>query len=123
MGYMGLDCWQASDNAADFYSDIEECGKDVAKAVKMFGKELGNDANCYNTPGPVNIALVVEGGILDSFDKKDKWKFIPIISTAVAKLDNMITEHKDDKDENIVWHVTAYKRMAKNLSKWIKENK
>jgi hypothetical protein len=123
MGYMGLDCWQASDHAADFYSDIEECGKDVAKAVKMFGKELGNDANCYNTPGPVNIALVVEGGILDSFDKKDKWKFIPIISTAVAKLDNMITEHKDDKDENIVWHVTAYKRMAKNLSKWIKENK
>ncbi len=123
MGYMGLDCWQASDNAADFYSDIEECGKDVAKAVKMFGKELGNDANCYNTPGPVNIALVVEGGIIDSFDKKDKKKFIPIISTAIAKLDNMITEREDDKDENIVWHVTAYKRMAKNLSKWIKENK
>jgi hypothetical protein len=123
MGYMGLACWQDSDMAADFHSDIEECGKDAEKAVKMFAKELGNDANCYNTPGCVNIALVVEDGILDSFNKKDKKKFIPIISRAVATLDSMITERKDDKDENIVWHVTAYERMSKSLTKYIKENK
>lgn len=123
MGYMGLDRWQDSDMAADFYSNIEECGKDAKKAIKMFAKELGNDSNCYNTPGPVNIALVVEGGILDGMSRKDKWKIIPVISTAVAKLDNMITKHQGDTDKNIVYHVTAYRRMAKNLTIWIKENK
>jgi hypothetical protein len=123
MGYMGLSHWGDSDMAADFHYSVEECGKDVEQAVKRFMAETKEKANCYNTCGAVNIALVIEDGILDTFSSTDKKKFAVAIRKALATLDSMITERKDSKEDNIVWHVTNYKRMAESLSNWLKENK
>lgn len=123
MGYMGLESYVESDNASDFHWLVKKNLKNIGKTVKMFETELKNSANCYNTPGPVNIALTIEDGILDSLKKKDKIKFIPIISETIAKLDIMITENRHETDQNVVYHVNAYKRMTQSLSKFIKEEK
>lgn len=122
MGYMGLETYADSDMAADFHYLVKKTLPNIGKTVKVFETEVKNKANCYNTPGPVNIALVIEDGILDSLTKTNKKKFRGVISEALAKLDVMITKNKDDTDQNIVWHVNAYKRMANSLSKWLKEN-
>jgi hypothetical protein len=123
MGYMGLESYVESDNAADFHYLVQKYLLDITKTVDVFATEVKYVANCYNTPGPVNIALVVESGVLDKLPDIHKKKLHASISEALAKLDIMITENKDDTDQNIVWHVTAYKRMANSLSKWLKENK
>ena len=122
MGYMGLSHWGDSDMAADFHASVEDCGKDVEQAVKLFMAETKEKANCYNTCGAVNIALVVEDGILDTFSNNDKKKFAVAIQTALDTLDAMITEDKDSKEDNTVWHVTNFKRMTESLSDWLKEN-
>lgn len=56
MGFMGLNHWVESDNAADFRWKIN------STVQKLIEKELKNLDFDYNTPGPINIALLIEGG-------------------------------------------------------------
>jgi hypothetical protein len=118
---MGLETYMDSDNAADFHWSVKKQLKNVGKTVKLFETELKDEANCYNTPGWVNIALVIEDGILDSLSNKNKKKFVDVISASIAKLDIMIDENKNDTDQNVIFHVNAYKRMSNSLSNFIKE--
>jgi hypothetical protein len=68
MGFMGLSSWVESDNAADFrytlQKQFEKFAKDPAalkRAVRaVVDNELKDMANDYNTPGMVNLALVLE---------------------------------------------------------------
>lgn len=54
MGFMGLSHWSESDNAADFHSKLY-------KAInKAFLSELKRDANVYNTPGYINVMLMIK---------------------------------------------------------------
>ena len=137
MGFMGLDSWGESDNAAGlkytidkimFGSDndkwkdqYEMSDEDVAKLYakktakqkeaikKLLKKEIKGMANSYNTDGFVNIALLMEAGI-------------------IAKQDMYISTYKEMAKcfrKHIEWmelpnnypagdtHVVAYKRMLK----------
>ena len=69
MGFMGLNHWGESDNASGFVYTLEEtlaktAKEPLAEQKRMIrlkvNEELRNEANEYNTPGAINIALVVE---------------------------------------------------------------
>ena len=68
MGFMGLNHWQESDNAAGFQSTLVELftkyGRrpvDLKKRVRMLVDiQLDDMANGFNTPGFVNVALCIE---------------------------------------------------------------
>ena len=72
MGFMGLSHWADSDNAADFKSELETrlweivlSNTDTQREIKnLIDSELSDEANKYNTPGPINIALLVEADII-----------------------------------------------------------
>lgn len=54
MGFTGVKHYTESDGAADFQSVL---GKNINK---MFHAEMKDEANQYNTPGWVNILLVLK---------------------------------------------------------------
>lgn len=122
MGYMGLTHWSESDNAADFHYSVSEA-KSLKGVITGFTKELKNEANCYNTCGAINIALVVEDGFLDKYSNTHKKKFKDVIHKTVAKLDSMIREDENDTNENVKWHVTNFRRLSNSLTNWLKDNK
>lgn len=54
MGFMGLNDWRDSDNAADFHYEITDfLNKKITQAIK-------DNANQYNTPGFVNVLLFLK---------------------------------------------------------------
>lgn len=67
---MGLSSWVESDGAADFryvlQQQFKKFGKDQTDARlkealrNVVDNELDDMANCYNTPGFVNLALCIE---------------------------------------------------------------
>ena len=63
MGYMGMDNWEDSDCAADFVYAYKKAST-MAQRRKLIDVELKDFANSYNTPGSVNIALAMEGGVV-----------------------------------------------------------
>jgi hypothetical protein len=91
MGFMGLSSWIESDEAAGFRFTLqqmfEKFGKSPAKLKlairKETSRELKNMANAYNTPGFVNLALVLE----DEGDKgnpKYEDPGLPVFSTILT---------------------------------------
>lgn len=54
MGFMGLNSWIESDNAADFHFEM------IDVFNRCIAKELKNNANEYNTPGFVNVLLFLK---------------------------------------------------------------
>jgi hypothetical protein len=66
MGFFGLNHWGSSDNAADFASQIQDidCSWRQTKVRdrirKFVAKEFKEQGNEYNTPGVLNIALVLD---------------------------------------------------------------
>ncbi len=70
MGFMDLTIG-GSDNASDFTSEVVETVR------KKCIKELKNEANEYNTPGYINVALLLKSLISDEnefhFTYKEQW--------------------------------------------------
>jgi len=54
MGFMGIKHYNDSDGAADFREKLRN------GLGKMFYEELKDEANCYNTPGWLNILLILK---------------------------------------------------------------
>lgn len=109
MGFMGLDHWCSSDNAADFRGGLLDT---MAEALE---KELKETANCYNTPGFINVALVMEDKTLfGKIEKHDRSYFYEVAQETIKMLEGAIA----DPD----WangHRRSLKRMKKNLETWI----
>lgn len=69
---MGLNHWGQSDNAADFKYSLEKKLWEIVlittetqrEIQDLIDSELLDEANNYNTPGAINIALLVEDGII-----------------------------------------------------------
>lgn len=74
MGFMGINHWVESDNAADFHAHLQ------TTLNTSFRNELRNKANEYNTPGWLNALLIfketpglilfLDNKILDSIEEK-----------------------------------------------------
>jgi hypothetical protein len=109
MGYMGLNSWIDSDNAAAFVNNA------LFSMAKLVQKELKNKDNAYNTPGFVNVALWAESFLPDDFVYRDQDLGVQLLR-AIEMLEKELVDLKKEKD----WgskdmHVTAYKRMIKSL--------
>lgn len=114
MGYMGLDCWQDSDSAADSHSMVMDA---IAKQLR---KEMKDKGNCYNTDGPVNVALILEDMFINEGTVRSLYSDGDIIKLATDVRDIMATKLKEcidgDWDEHDM-HKDAYNRMVCNLNK------
>ena len=72
MGFIGLSHWGQSDNAADFKYIFEKKLWEIVllssetqhELWDLIDAELIDEANEYNTPGAINIALLVEDGVI-----------------------------------------------------------
>lgn len=117
MGYMGQEKLGDSDLAADLYHSA------VVPLLKKLSTGLKEKANFCNTPGPVNVALIIESGLLDtipSYFITDHFDY----DNLVKELQNLIIKASPDKmkewnDElNRCSHLMAYQRMLKNVKTW-----
>ena len=134
---MGLSHWGESDNAADFrYVLVETFKKNpVEKGIgrqerairELVREEMKNQANCYNTEGAINVALVMESEGVESKDWEDKDDTTPVFSkmltetefrmvidrltTLLKEADEYLSKTRWDGTENVDFHKTAYKRL------------
>ena len=113
MGYMGLNHWEESDNAADFVFLFEKA-KTKAQRHKVIDKELEEFGNSYNTPGSVNIALAIEDGKVGLDDLKPK--HLERMQELLGELKNTSSaKYKEEwgSESNRLEHYEAYKRLLK----------
>ena len=116
MGYMGLDNWRQSDNAAGLYeiiAKLRELGTSKEEINRVLEMTMENIDMGSNTPGFINIALLMEDGILKAED---------VSPTIIAKMEKCfigtIEICKDEKgwgnmQESRVMHLEACERMLK----------
>jgi len=104
MGFMGISIVE-SDMASDFCSDVVEGIK------KKCIKELKNKANAYNTPGYINVSLILKSVISEenefhfTYDWEDIWE----------KLTNFFNENDADYNNK------EANKQYKDLKKWVLE--
>lgn len=116
MGYMGLNNWQDSDEAADFVFVYKDA-KTILERRKIIDKELKNLANIFNTPGSVNIALAMEAGIVRKTDLTAQQ--IKTLVKLLFELESDSSQEKSedwDDEENRIMHNNAYKRLLEVLN-------
>ena len=124
MGYMGLNSWHASDGAADDRGNMLQCmAESLEKAVK-------DKANCYNTPGCVNVALILEDkSVFGKMKEEDRAYFAPVAKSALKQLLALIETINEDLAEpdcdvsvrkNGEYHRNSFKRMVKSLTKFLR---
>lgn len=111
---MGLNGWGESDCAFDFDSEIGDLINNLIR------KELKDKANCYNTCGAVNIALLIEAGRLSmaQFDKENRTSLVKLIQERIAEVSE-VGESNNEKNRKM--HLKAYERMLKNINKKLKK--
>ena len=124
MGYSGLTSWGCSDGAADDRGNMLQC---MAESLE---KSVKDTANCYNTPGCVNVALILEDKtIFGKMEACDRAYFAPVAREAKRQLEVIIEEInedlaepdcKEDQRVNAVYHRKNFKRMCESLDKFIK---
>lgn len=81
---MGLSHWGDSDNAADFRHVLKEAKGNKAELKKLIVKELKDVANEYNTPGFLNVALVIADEGVNNGDSEEK-DITPVVSHLLTK--------------------------------------
>ena len=122
MGYCGLEKWVDSDEAADVANEL------TATITKVLKKALKQKSNEFNTSGPENVALLIEGFIkpcISSWTNIYNWnihedEFLSLLSNTRDALEVKIiklNENKEDwgKEENRLYHLNNYKRMLKSI--------
>jgi len=81
MGYFGLESWSCSDGAADDRGNMLQC---MAEALEKAIKDTGN---AYNTPGCVNVALILEDKTMfGKMEAQDRAYFAPVAKKARKQL-------------------------------------
>jgi hypothetical protein len=84
MGFMGLSHWVESDGASDFRFVLQEAKGNKAKLKKLIATELKDFANEYNTPGFLNVALVIADEGVKNGDGEES-DITPAISNLLTK--------------------------------------
>lgn len=105
MGFMDISIG-GSDNASDFCSEV------VGNIRKQCTKQLKNKANCYNTPGYINVALLLKSFISEENEfhfTYDNW------NTIWEKLND------DFSKSNVHYNNESVNKQHKDLAKWVSE--
>ena len=78
-GFMGLSSWAESDEAADVAYDV------AITTAKILTKALKQKANEYNTPGYVNVALVLVSLSKSSVFHTDEMRALAVTTLEMLK--------------------------------------
>lgn len=123
MGYSGLESYTGSDLASDLAATA------VSALATVLAVGLKEEANEYNTPGCVNVALFFETYICplpaDTFFDN---AFVDIAHKAEVQLRELVKRTEKvgswgDHDEGErIEHHEAYKRMLASLKKFVDEH-
>lgn len=134
MGFFGLKHWVESDGAADFRYTLlralakKQAGARKAAVRKLVDKELKDMANCYNTPGFINLALCleVEGNDASSYDEEFP-NGLPVFSDLLTaaqlrKTEKLFSKHLKGWDPDFTdrlkeLHVLVYRLLLKRMAK------
>jgi len=108
MGFMGLIHWVESDSASDFRSDL------IGHILETSVKELKNASNEYNTPGAINIALVLEAGVYDSLEDYEFEEYVDTLFKPLVKQLKYYVKYSRE-------HKKEYTRMLKSVEKFCKK--
>lgn len=136
MGFFGLKHWGESDEAADFrYTLLRALAtkrkKDRTLVVrKCVSSELDNMANCYNTPGFINLALCLEVEGQDGGNEEyamDCPDGLPVFSdlltaTQLRKAEKLFSKHLKEWDPDFTdrlreLHVVVYRKLRGLVTK------
>jgi len=105
MGFMGINHWVESDGAADFHHTL---GTAISKLAQ---KEMKDEANQYNTPGWLNILLIL----------KSYPSLIEFVDDEICReISERIT--RDTNANGYLWHEGG-KALVKNFEKLLREVK
>lgn len=110
MGYFDISI-DGSDTAFDLAANVKEA-KDKKTAIELLAEELKSDNGPYNTPGCVNVALILTDG-----DFAEDFK--PIADQTLADMRSLVaTAEKEewDTDENKEYHLTTYNALIEELT-------
>jgi len=89
-GFSGLGSWLSSDNAADVASKIGDAITEILR------EEINKEANEYNTPGIINVALVLEDlAPTDIAKSAIDDEFITKVIQGLEKLKEEYSSHDD----------------------------
>lgn len=123
MGYSGLEGWGCSDGAADARGDV------IAAMAKSLEKELKDAGNNYNTPGCVNVALILEDKkLFGNLEDYELSYFSDVAKKAKKQIDALVEAINEDLTDplcdvsvklNGEYHRKNFKRMSKSLTKFI----
>jgi hypothetical protein len=124
MGYFGLESWACSDGAADDRANMLQC---MAESLEKSIKDKGN---CYNTPGCVNVALILEDkAMFGKMEPQDRADFAPVAKKARKQILLLIEAICEDLAEpdcdlevrrRMDYHYNNFKRMVVSLDKFLK---
>ena len=109
MGFMGLNHWVESDMAADFRAGLIH---DLLKATR---KELKNKANEYNTPGYMNIALLIEDNMYDGLSSDDVTENFDIFKSVIDSLEQALNDWESCHDDIKRLKVSVMKFLSKKV--------
>jgi hypothetical protein len=106
MGYMGLDHWVASDTASDLVANFQAVAR---KAIK-------EKQTRYNTSGAVNVALLLEGGVLgpNFLDEELKDQLLKALAEEIKTAKD---KKHWDSEEGRLEHLQAFQRLHKFVKK------
>ena len=134
MGFFGLKHWGESDETADFRWSLlnalarKQAGARKAAVRKLVDMELKDMANCYNTPGFINLALCleVEGNDASSYDEEFP-NGLPVFSDLLTvaqlrKTEKLFSKHLQEWDPDFTdrlkeLHVLVYRLLLKRKAK------
>lgn len=117
MGYMGLDSWIDSDNAADTFCDVCDA---IAKILKKRLRDKAGD-NEWNTSGHVDVGLIFEA-LFPEAEYAGANEDLAVVAEKAKKLLDKDLEYMKKHKVGDAMHKGAYKRLSKHLGKFIKNN-
>jgi hypothetical protein len=112
MGYSGLESWVDSDGAADLRSRIQE-GSDLDSLLKEAIADPGNE---YNPEGCVDVALLLEGGVITA--KEVGIKNLQAICRRLSKL----IKSCEGEGENEVYHRESCERLLGSVKSFMRNH-
>lgn len=93
--------------------------------IIVLKKDAKIKENTYNTSGHVNIALIVESGVFKEYPsyilEKLPWLYITTELAKDIKDSDESTKDKWMHEKNRIEHHEAYKRMLKNVDKFLED--
>lgn len=118
MGYIDITIG-GSDAAADAHADIRvPFEKAAAKAIKSLRRELKDVHNCFNTPGPVNVAMILTESKID-FPLRLSREYPDLLEETHTALKEYINKCYDpdlwDDLGNREWHLERYRKLLRKI--------